>query len=131
MKTIKLIILSILLPVISYGQTDTTYKIVGGKRVGTFYENTDSLIDKDDNLTYKDEIFYIKENEVLILYLYDNCKKCDVSLEFRTLTFTTRTDNYTFDEEVYSGNNTIPIDGYNIKKVIVRKPENIEKKKSG
>ena len=124
MKKIKLTATGILLSLLSYGQSDTTSFIIGGKKIGLFYKNTDSLIDKRERSVYKDEVFYIKENEVLILRLYDNCKLCDKNLEFRTLTRTTKIDNYTFDELVYSGNSEIIINGYNIKKVIVRKPKN-------
>ena len=121
MKKIKLTAIGLLLSIFSYGQNPVTYKIIAGKDIGVFYKDTDSLVYKSSNDTYKDEIFYIKEGEVLILYLYDGCKKCNVNSNKRTLTFYTTNGN-TFDVDIFSLNNTIPISGNDINKVIVRKP---------
>ena len=121
MKTIKLTILSILISLFSYGQ-DTTYIIVGGKDVGIFYKDTDSLISKTNNKFYEDEVFYIEKGKILILYLYDDCKKCNIESEKRILTLTF-IDGDNIDINVLSQNNTLPFSGNDIKKVTVRKPK--------
>ena len=71
MKTIKLILLSLLISTISYGQyEDTTWITISGN----------SIYDTDYN-KYKvsyDSIltFDLKENEVFKLQLFDDCKRC-------------------------------------------------------
>ena len=122
MKKIKLTILGLLISLFSYSQ-DTTYVIIGGKDIGIFYKNTDSLISKTNNEFYKDEIFYIKKGKILILYLFDNCKKCNIKSKKRTLTLTF-IDDSNININVFSQNNTLPFSGNDIKKVIVRIPEN-------
>ena len=79
MKKIKLTILGTLLSVFTYGQTDTIWIAISGNSV---YE--DSRVENESKISY-DSILVVnlKPGEVFKLQLFDDCKYCYDSIEFK------------------------------------------------
>ena len=123
MKKIKLILATLFISSISFAQTDTIIRMVAGKCYAEF--NDDNILiystDKKQIGDYKDFVIKIEKNQILLLHLYDSCKRCDQSIQSRTLLLSgvgiTKKPT-----TVSSSDNVYYINGKGINEVIVRIP---------
>ena len=122
MKKIKLTIVSLLIAGFSYSQAkDTICSMVAGSIHFKFNYYTNKIISKTDSV--KSVKLKLKNNEILVLDLYDNCKcikyiinnkqKDITTINFLGLQKTTT---------VSSSDTTLLFNGNKIKKVIIKQP---------
>ena len=126
MKKIKLTVLGVLFSIFSYGQTDTIIRMVNGKNLNVFDNESTRIISSTDYYndgTYEDFIINIDSSEVLLLHLYDNCKYCKDTITTRNIEYLGRITNTVHYKNVKSSSNVYYVDGTYIKRVIIRKPE--------
>ena len=124
MKKIKLTIAGLMLCGLSYSQIqDTICHSFAGKIHFEFDYYTSKIINRDTSIFFEDKELNIKENEFLVVDLYDDCK-CVKNQNFnkhRKITVYFRNGeikNY----ENHSNDITLHFDGIKIKKVIIKKP---------
>ena len=126
MKTIKLIILGLLLSSSIYGQSDTIIKMVNGKNQAEF-DSTSTYIISQTNLSqkgyYEDIKINTNKSQVLLLHLYDSCRNCDTTITNREVIYIDRITKEEYAAIVSSSRNVYYIDGNLISQVIVKKPE--------
>ena len=126
MKKIKLTVLGVLFSIFSYGQTDTIIRMVNGKNLNVFDNESTRIISSTDYYndgTYEDFIINIDSSQVLLLHLYDNCKYCKDTITTRNIEYLGRITNTVHYKNVKSSSNVYYVDGTYIKRVIIRKPE--------
>ena len=127
MKKIKLTIASLLIAGFSYSQAkDTICSMVAGNIHFKFNYYTNKIISKTDSVNSLK--LKLKNNEILVLDLYDNCKcikyiinnkqKDITTINFLGLQKTTT---------VSSSDTTLLFNGNKIKKVIIKQPIRKEK----
>ena len=123
MKKIKLILATLFISSISFAQTDTIIRMVAGKCYAEF--NDDNILtystDKKQIGDYKDFVIKIEKNQILLLHLYDSCKRCDQSIQRRTLLLS-GVDMIKKPTIVSSSDNVYYINGKGVNEVIVRIP---------
>ena len=127
MKKIKLTVVGVLLSLFSYGQTDTIIRMVNGKNLNVFDNESTRIISSTDYYndgTYEDFIINIDSSQVLLLHLYDNCKYCKDTITTRNIEYLGRLTNKTHYKTVESFSNIYYVDGTYVKNVIIRKPKN-------
>ena len=98
MKTIKLTIIGILLTTFSYGQTDTIIRMVNGKNLNVFDNESTRIISSTDYYNdgaYEDFVITIDSLQVLLLHLYDNCRYCKDTITTRNIEYLGRLTNKT------------------------------------
>ena len=104
MKTIKLTILGVLLSIFSYGQ-DTTWLAISGNSI---YQ--DSRAENESKISYDSVlVINLKPGEVFKLQLFDDCKYCYDSIEFKKVRLICLYKDYPGDRSYYyseSGNLT-------------------------
>ena len=126
MEKIKLTTLGLLLSIFSYGQTDTIVRMVNGTNFNVFDNESTRIISSTDYYNegiYKDITINIDSLQVLLLYLYDNCKYC-IGTTKRNIEYIGRITNTTHHATVKSSSNIYYVDGTYVEKVIIRKPNN-------
>ena len=128
MKKTNLTIAGLMLCGFSYSQAqnqiDTICHSIAGKIHFEFDYSESEIIDKKTSVFFEDTEIEIKENEFLVLDLYDDCKcvKNNNFIKNRKIAV------YFRDGEVKYYNNpsndsTLYFDGTEIKKVIINKPK--------
>ena len=127
MKKIKLIVASLFLTLFSYSQTqDTICHAIAGKIHFEFNYYESKIIDRDTSIFFEDINIEIKENEILVLDLYDDCR-CVIDSNFikeRNIIIYYKNSNIeTYN--TYSKNETLYFNGKLIEKIIVKKPINL------
>ena len=126
MKKIKLTAIGLLLSIFSYGQTDTIVRMVNGKNLNIFNNESTKIINSTDYYNkgvYKDFTINIDSSQVLLLHLYDNCKYCTDTITTRNIEYLGRITNTIHYENVKSSSNVYYVDGTYIEKVTIRKPK--------
>ena len=125
MKTIKLTILSLLITVLGYSQTqDTICHSFAGKIHFEFDYYESKIINRDTTVFLEDKDISINPNEFLVVDLYDNCK-CVVNQNFikkRKIVVYFRNGEI----KIYENNSedaVLYFDGSDIKKVTIKKPK--------
>ena len=120
MKTIKILILSLFISLVSYGQyQDTTWVTISGNSTYDTYLNKNKIA-YDEILT-----FDLKENEVFKLQLFDDCKLCYDNIIFekiRLICLQFYPNLREGDKSYYyseSGNTTTTWYGDKVKRIIV------------
>ena len=124
MKKIKLTIAGLMLCGLSYSQIqDTICHSFAGKIHFEFDYYTSKIINRDTSIFFEDKELNIKENEFLVVDLYDDCgcvknqnfiKKRGIVVYFRNGEIGHYENN--------SNDTTLRFDGSKIKKVIIKKP---------
>ena len=124
MKTIKLTILSLLITVLGYSQTqDTICHSFAGKIHFEFDYYNSKIINKDTTKSLEDRDIIINKNQFLVVDLYDNCK-CVVNQNFikeRKIVVYFRNGEI----KTYKNNSedaVLYFDGLEIKKITIKKP---------
>ena len=127
MKKIKLTIAGLMLCGLSYSQAlqqDTICHAFAGKIHFEFDYYESKIINRDTSVFLEDRDIIINENEFLVVDLYDNCgcvkdnnfiKKRKIVVYFRN----GKIESY----ENPSGDGILHFDGFEIKKVIIKKPK--------
>jgi hypothetical protein len=131
MKKIKLTIAGLLLAGFSYSQAqDTISHAFAGKIHFVFDYYKSEIIDRDTSIFYENRELKIKENEFLVVDLYDDCK-CIKNQNFikkrKIVVYFRNGDIKTYQNP--SGNAMLYFDGLEIKKIIIKKP-NLKETKS-
>ena len=122
MKKIKLTIVSLLIAGFSYSQAkDTICSMVAGNIYFKFNYYTNEIIqdiEPVENVEIK-----IKNSQILVLDLYDNCKciNYNISEKIKNIT-TTNFLGLQKTTTINSSDTTLLFDGNKIKKVIIKQP---------
>ena len=127
MKKIKLTIASLLIAGFSYSQAkDTICSMVAGNIHFKFNYYTSEII--QDIQPVKDVKIKLKNKQVLVLDLYDNCEcvEYDISEKIKNIT-TTNFLGLQKTTTINSSDTTLLFDGNKIKKVIIKQPIRNEK----
>jgi hypothetical protein len=125
MKKIKIISFLILLSSQLFSQNvlDTICHSIAGKMHFVFDYYKSEIIDRDTSIFYEDTELKIKENEFLVVDLYDDCK-CIKNQNFikkrKIVVYFRNGDIKTYQNP--SGNEVLHFDGLEIKKIIIKKP---------
>jgi len=123
MKKLLLLISVFIFTFSNAQQQDTISHSIAGKIHFEFNYSLSKIIDKDSSENFEDTEIEIKENEILVLDLYDDCK-CAKHLKFnkvRSITGIYRDgslDIFTYE----SGNDVVYFNGSDLEKVIISKP---------
>ena len=118
MKTIKLTILSLLITVLGYSQTQDTICHSFAGKIHFEFDYYKSKIIKQNRTEYlEDKDVLINKNEVLVVDLYDNCKcvKTQNFIKEREIVVYFRDGNIEHYKNK-SGNAVLHFNGLNIKK---------------
>ena len=125
MKKIKLTIAGLMLYGLSYSQSqDTICHSIAGKIHFEFDYYESKIINRDTSTFYEDTELEIKENEFLVIDLYDSCK-CVINQNFihkRNIIVYFRNGEIKYYINP-SSDSSLYFDGILIKKVIIRKPK--------
>jgi hypothetical protein len=122
MKKLKIGILALMFSGFSYSQSiDTICNMVMEKQLLTFDYYESQLTNLIKSNKYKDYTIEIKENEVLILDLYDGCNNCNDNITERKITIYYK-HKKSMEYFYPSIDNTIFFDGKEINKIIISKP---------
>ena len=128
MKKTKLTIAGLMLCGFSYSQAqnqiDTICHSIAGKIHFEFDYSESEIIDKKTSVFFEDTEIEIKENEFLVLDLYDDCK-CVKNNNFikkrKIVVYFRNGEIKTYKNP--SGDQVLYFDGLGIKKVIIKKPK--------
>ena len=120
MKTIKLLLFSLLITTISYSQTDTLYIGISGNKYFKFINS--KFIENTKTKYIEKKIIYLKKNQYLKLQLSDSYyknnnyynNKRNITIFYRNGTI----KNFTY----ISKHNIHEFNGNKIKKIIISKP---------
>ena len=109
---------------LSYSQAqDTICLSLAGKIDFIFDYYTNKIINRDMSIFFEDKELNIKENEFLVVDLYDDCK-CVKDQNFikerKIIVHFRNCDIKTYQNP--SGNQTLHFDGSKIRRVIIKKP---------
>jgi len=127
MKKIKLTIAGLMLCGLSYSQAlqqDTICHSFAGKIHFEFDYYESKIINRDTSVFLKDNEVKINKNEFLVVDLYDNCG-CVVNNNFikerKIIVYFRNGEIKTYENP--SGDGTFHFDGFEIEKVIIKKPK--------
>ena len=125
MKKIKLTIAGLLLAGFSYSQVqDTISHAFAGKIHFVFDYYKSEIIDRDTSIFYENRELKIKENEFLVVDLYDDCtcvRNQNFIKERKIVIYFRNGDIKTYKNT--SGDAVLHFNGLEIKKIIVKKPK--------
>tara|TARA_Y100001938_G_C7870085_1_gene319843 strand:+ start:236 stop:613 length:378 start_codon:yes stop_codon:yes gene_type:complete len=123
MKIIKLILIILLTSTFSYSQTDTIVKMINDKNIHTYNLDNEIVHSSDpyQKGLFKDFTIELETNQILLLHLYDNCKKCTKTIEYRNVVFHTRKGE--IENKIFESKSSVYfINGKLVDKIIIKKP---------
>ena len=124
MKKLKIGVIALMFSGMSYAQSvDTLANSVAGKIHFEFNYYTSKIVNKTINKEFKDVTINIKENQIMYIDLYDNCKCNKYKEEGNMRDMKIYTKNGEIVTNSYeSGDTTLKFDGKGVFKVIITKP---------